>query len=49
MNSLAFLAPIALLFGAVALTSFVWSLRGDRFDDLDRAPQRIPRRDERKG
>ena len=45
MNSLAFLVPIALLFGAVAVSSFVWSLRGGRFDD---AARRVPVRDERR-
>ncbi|RIK83456.1 MAG: cbb3-type cytochrome oxidase assembly protein CcoS [Hyphomicrobiales bacterium] len=49
MNSFAFLLPIAFLFGAIALTSFLWSVRGGRFDDLDGASQRIPLRDEREG
>ena len=46
MNSLAFLVPIALLFGAVALSSFVWSLRGGRFDDAAR--RGVPVKDERR-
>ena len=49
MNSLVFLIPIALLFGVVALTSFLWSLRTGQYDDLDGASQRILLRDEREG
>lgn len=49
MNSLAFLIPIAFLFGAIALTSFLWSLRGGQHDDLDGASERILLRDEREG
>lgn len=32
MNSFVFLAPIAALFGIIALTSLLWSVRGSRFD-----------------
>ena len=32
MNSFVFLAPIACLFGIIALTSLLWSVRGSRFD-----------------
>ncbi|MCO5148139.1 MAG: cbb3-type cytochrome oxidase assembly protein CcoS [Aquamicrobium sp.] len=49
MNSLVFLIPIALLFGVVALTSFLWSLRTGQYDDLDGAGERILLRDEREG
>lgn len=49
MNSLVFLIPIALLFGVVALTSFLWSLRTGQYDDLDGAAERILLRDEREG
>lgn len=49
MNSLVFLIPIALLFGVVALTSFLWSLRSGQYDDLDGAGERILLRDEREG
>ncbi len=49
MNSLVFLIPIALLFGVVALTSFLWSLRTGQYDDLDGASERILLRDEREG
>jgi len=49
MNSLVFLIPIALLFGVVALTSFLWSLRSGQYDDLDGASERILLRDEREG
>ena len=49
MNSLVFLIPIALLFGVVALASFLWSLRSGQYDDLDGASERILLRDEREG
>ena len=49
MNSLAFLVPIALLFGVIALTSFLWSLRTGQYDDLDGASEHILLRDEREG
>ncbi len=49
MNSLVFLIPIALLFGVIALTSFLWSLRSGQYDDLDGASERILLRDEREG
>jgi len=49
MNSLVFLIPIALLFGVIALTSFLWSLKSGQYDDLDGASERILLRDEREG
>ena len=49
MNSLVFLIPIALLFGAVALASFLWSLRNGQYDDLDGAAERVLLSDEREG
>jgi len=49
MNSLVFLIPIALLFGVVALASFLWSLRSGQYDDLDGASERILLRDESEG
>lgn len=41
MSSLAFLIPIALLFGVAALASFLWSLRSGQYDDLDGAAVRV--------
>jgi len=41
MSSLLFLIPIALLLGAVALGSFLWSLRSGQYEDLDGAAERI--------
>lgn len=41
MNSLVFLIPIALLFGAVALAAFLWSLRSGQYEDLKGAAERI--------
>lgn len=49
MNSLVFLIPIALLFGIVALTSFLWSLKSGQYEDMDGAAERILLRDEREG
>jgi len=49
MNSLVFLIPIALLFGIVALTSFLWSLRSGQYEDMDGAAERILLRDDREG
>jgi len=47
MNSLAFLIPIALLFGALALAAFLWSLRSGQYEDLDGAAERVLLDDER--
>lgn len=48
MSSFAFLVPIAFLFGVIALTSFLWSVRAGRFDDPDHARERVRiRRDKR--
>lgn len=49
MNSLVFLIPIALLFGIVALTSFLWSLKSGQYEDMDGAAERILLRDDREG
>jgi len=46
MNSLAFLVPIAFLFGVVALTSFLWSVRAGRFNDPDGMGERVRVRDQ---
>lgn len=39
--NLAYLIPIALGLGGIALGAFMWSLRNDQYDDLDGAAQRI--------
>ena len=41
MSSLVFLIPIALLLGAAALGTFLWSLKSGQYEDLDGAAERI--------
>lgn len=41
MNILIFLAPAAILMGAVGLVAFLWSLRSGQYDDLQGAAHRI--------
>lgn len=41
MNVLAYLLPIALGLGLLALAAFLWSLRTGQYDDLDGAAARI--------
>jgi len=41
MNSFVFLVPIAFLFGVIALTSFLWSVRSGRFDEFSRVDNRV--------
>ncbi|CAH1651624.1 MULTISPECIES: cbb3-type cytochrome oxidase assembly protein CcoS [unclassified Chelatococcus] len=41
MSSLAFLIPLALVFGGAALAALFWSLRSSQYDDLDGAAERI--------
>lgn len=41
MTSLAWLVPIALAMGAVALITFLWSMRSGQYDDLDGAAERV--------
>jgi len=41
MNLLIFLAPAALLMGAIGLAAFLWSLRAEQYDDLEGAAHRI--------
>lgn len=36
MESLAILVPIALVLAAAIITAFVWAVRADQFEDLDR-------------
>lgn len=40
-GSLLYLVPLALMFGAVALGAFLWSLKSGQYEDLEGAAQRI--------
>lgn len=41
MSSLVFLVPLALLLGAAALGTFLWSLKSGQYEDLDGAAERV--------
>ena len=41
MNVIAYLLPIALGLGLLALAAFLWSLKTGQYDDLDGAAARI--------
>ena len=41
MDILIFLAPAAILMGAIGLLAFLWSLRAGQYDDLQGAAERI--------
>lgn len=41
MNILIFLAPAAILMGAIGLVAFLWSLRAGQYDDLKGAAHRV--------
>ena len=41
MNGLAFLIPIAIVMGLVALLTFLWALRTGQYEDLEGASERI--------
>ncbi len=41
MNILIFLAPAAILMGAIGLAAFLWSLRSGQYDDLEGAAHRV--------
>lgn len=41
MNILVFLAPAAILMGAIGLVAFLWSLRDGQYDDLEGAAHRV--------
>ncbi|RDL45831.1 cbb3-type cytochrome oxidase assembly protein CcoS [Marinomonas piezotolerans] len=41
MESLFILIPIAAIFVAIAGAIFVWAVKGDQFEDLDREGERI--------
>ena len=40
MTALAWLVPIALLLGVLALAAFMWALRSGQFEDLEGAAYR---------
>ena len=41
MSALLYLIPISIVLGAVALFTFLWSLKNGQYDDLDGAASRI--------
>jgi cbb3-type cytochrome oxidase maturation protein len=41
MDILIFLAPAAILMGAIGLLAFLWSLRSGQYDDLEGAAHRV--------
>lgn len=41
MNSLYILAPIALVFVALAIAAFFWAVGSDQYEDLDAEGKRI--------
>jgi cbb3-type cytochrome oxidase maturation protein len=41
MNTLAFLVPLALVLGAIAVGAFFWSVSNGQYDDLDGAAERM--------
>ncbi len=41
MTILVFLAPAAIVMGAIGLAAFLWSLRSGQYDDLEGAAHRI--------
>lgn len=41
MNVLAYLIPVALLFGVASLIAFLWALKSGQYDDMDGAGERI--------
>jgi cbb3-type cytochrome oxidase maturation protein len=41
MMSLAWLIPIALFLGLLALAAFIWSLKSGQFEDLEGAAWRV--------
>jgi len=41
MSGLAFLIPIAVGLGLLALAAFMWALRSGQYEDLEGASQRI--------
>ena len=41
MESLAILVPIALVFTAIAIAAFLWAVRSDQYEDLDKSASSI--------
>lgn len=41
MDILIFLAPAAILMGAIGLIAFLWSLRSGQYEDLEGAAHRV--------
>jgi cbb3-type cytochrome oxidase maturation protein len=41
MDILIFLAPAAILMGAIGLVAFLWSLRSGQYEDLEGAAHRV--------
>ena len=41
MSALLYLIPISIALGAIALFTFLWSLKNGQYDDLDGAASRI--------
>ncbi len=41
MNVLAYLIPVALLFGLASLIAFLWALGSGQYEDMDGAGERI--------
>ena len=41
MESLFLLIPIAAIFVVIAVMIFIWAVKGDQFDDLNREGERI--------
>ncbi len=46
MNALVILVPAALFLGLGALVAFLWSLKGDQYEDLEGAAWRVLVEDE---
>lgn len=47
MNALLILIPAALILGAAGLAAFFWAMKTGQFEDLDGAPHRMLREDEK--
>jgi cbb3-type cytochrome oxidase maturation protein len=41
MESLAILVPIALVFTGIAIAAFLWAVRSDQYEDLDKSASSI--------
>lgn len=41
MTTLAYLIPVALFLGGLALVAFLWALKSGQYDDLDGAAERV--------